>query len=241
MSNGLEPNFEYMAAHASDYIANGMLFSVYDEEDIPKILKHAKLTTDEYISLIKQSTTKLKARRLYTYTHTTSISINNLADAITFLKSIKKHMKLGILSGVIAILNKTSQEIEDSSKKFQKIENSLAELQKKVDQISEENKMLKKEIIDISYSEKFLTKIASYKRSDDFNAIYQFLDDISKSRNQRKLMKAFQEGLCDKKGDDNRVALHEAAANGNLRLVKALVQTGCNIEVKTDNESTPLI
>ncbi|EAY16875.1 histone-lysine N-methyltransferase, H3 lysine-9 specific, putative [Trichomonas vaginalis G3] len=89
---------------------------------------------------------------------------------------------------------------------------------------------------------KILYKIEKYKSSDDFDAIYNFLDHLSQNRYQKLMINACQEGLTNKKKKGSEgYMLHEASNKGNLKLVKSLIECGCDIEIKDIHECTPLM
>ncbi|EAY23356.1 hypothetical protein TVAG_070190 [Trichomonas vaginalis G3] len=86
------------------------------------------------------------------------------------------------------------------------------------------------------------TEISEYKNSDDFESIYNFLDRLSENGYQDMMYKACQEGLCEKRENEfNRNVLHVAVLRGNFRLVKSLIESGCNKETQDNKGWTPLI
>ena len=67
-------NFEYIAAHISDYIQSKSLFHIFNVEDIESIMNYSKLTADQYITLLKQSSSRISAKELYICTRKASVS-----------------------------------------------------------------------------------------------------------------------------------------------------------------------
>ena len=78
MSGGIELNYEYAGAHIKDYIENNSLFDTFEVNDIKTIMKYAKLTSDDFNTLLNQSRSHAKARELFICTRKANISINNL-------------------------------------------------------------------------------------------------------------------------------------------------------------------
>ena len=101
MSQGFIFNYEYIAAHIKDYIDADKLFSTFETNDIKKIMKFTTLTTNDFITVIKQSRSSIKANELYICTRNANISVQNFEDIVSILKSLQKYMKLRILDGVI--------------------------------------------------------------------------------------------------------------------------------------------
>lgn len=97
----------------------------------------------------------------------------------------------------------------------------------------------------LSFNDK-LAKIKELKHSNDFASVYDFLDELSTEGELELLSKACEEGLWEKKTlqDQNVIAknvLHVACETGNLKLVKSLIECGCDKEVKNNYGDTPLI
>lgn len=97
-------SIDYIAAHIKDFIIEGKLFTAYKEEDITLILKSAKLSSDDYITLLEQSTSIMDASKLYELTRNTVVSVNSIGDVLSILKTVRKCMKLGLLDTIIDIL-----------------------------------------------------------------------------------------------------------------------------------------
>ncbi|EAY23522.1 hypothetical protein TVAG_071860 [Trichomonas vaginalis G3] len=87
-----------------------------------------------------------------------------------------------------------------------------------------------------------LSKIVQLKKSNDFESIYLFFDKLSEQNNKKMLLVACKKGLWRKKSQNGGMnILHTSCTRGNLKLVKHLIRSGCNIESKTLNGNTPLI
>ena len=71
-------NYEYIGAHISDYIDNETLFDIFDIGDIKTIMKYSKLTVDQYITLLKQSSSTINTKELYTCTRNANVTIQNV-------------------------------------------------------------------------------------------------------------------------------------------------------------------
>ena len=118
MSQGFIFNYEYIAAHIKDYIDADKLFSTFETNDIKKIMKFTTLTTNDFITVMDQSRSSIKAKELYMCTRNANISVQNFEDIVSILKSLQKYMKLRILDGVINFLIQTHKEISSSSEKI---------------------------------------------------------------------------------------------------------------------------
>lgn len=129
MSQGIIHNFEYIAAHVSDYIDENKLFDVFEINDIKEILKKSNLTSKDFISLLKQSHHTIKSNQLYLCARNTKVTIQNFEEVIPILKSIRKYMKMSILDGVIDILNQTKNEIHGYTEKIEKLQTELNTMQ----------------------------------------------------------------------------------------------------------------
>ncbi|EAY20386.1 hypothetical protein TVAG_109980 [Trichomonas vaginalis G3] len=230
MSQGIIQNFEYIAAHICDYIKENNFFDVFEIEDIKKILKISNLTTNDFIALVQQSHQTIKANELYICIRNTNISIQNMEDVISVLKSLKKYMKLEMLNGVIDFLDHKEKETSDQN------------------EINEENARLRAEIDEDDNKQKeIISKIAELKNSDDFERVYNFLDELSSQENQKMMLRACEEGLWKKKissGSLNRAErniLLMACQRGNLKLVKSLIEYGCDKDMQDKYKATPII
>ena len=89
----MDLNYEYIAAHISDYIENENFFDTIEIKDIEKIMKHSHLTVDQFNTLLKQSSSTISSRKLYTCTRKAYVTIQNNEDILSILKSVKKCMK----------------------------------------------------------------------------------------------------------------------------------------------------
>ncbi|EAX93938.1 hypothetical protein TVAG_307170 [Trichomonas vaginalis G3] len=242
----MDLNFEYIAAHISDYINNENFFDTFDIEDIKTIMKHSRLTADQYVCLLKQSSSTINARKLYTCTLNANVTIKNFEEIVSILKSIKKYMKFSIFDGIIDFLKHNEKVInpstydaeifQDKSKSYQN-ENKNSNKDKIINVTNENN----------DHSRDILTKITELKKSNDFQTVYKFLDELSSYGNHEMISKSIEAGLWQKitpnkdKYGYNRNVLYFAIENGNFRLVQSLMECGCDIETKHIFRNTPLI
>ena len=90
-------NFEYIGAHLIDYIENENFFDTFEIDDIRTIMKYSHLTADQFITLLKKAHSAINARKLYTCTRKANVTIKNIEEAVSILKSVKKYMKFNIL------------------------------------------------------------------------------------------------------------------------------------------------
>ncbi|EAX70677.1 ankyrin repeat protein, putative, partial [Trichomonas vaginalis G3] len=267
MSQAHIQDYEHIASHISEYIDEGNFFDVFEIEDIKKIMKISNFTANGFIALLEQSHPTINANKLYACTRNANIYIQNFEDVISTLKSIKKYMKLRILNSIVDFLDSKGKEIYDSTEKIQKLQTELNEipkqksdneiqsLQSQLNQINEESNKLKEKLNEMESNtnqadETILSKIKELKESDDFESIYNFLDELSSQGNRKMISKACEEGLWKKTttvhfrddGDefDERNVLHVASNKGNLKLVKSLIECGCDKGTKSSRGLTPL-
>ena len=113
MSAIVNLDFEYLGAHLNDYIQEGNFFDVFEVDDIERIMEYSKLTTNDFVTLLKQSESIINANELYQCTRNANISICNAQDAILILQTVRKYMNLRIFDGIIDILNRMQNETRD--------------------------------------------------------------------------------------------------------------------------------
>ncbi|EAX66600.1 hypothetical protein TVAG_605800 [Trichomonas vaginalis G3] len=113
MSHKLIQNYEYIAAHIKDYIQEEKLFDIFELKDLKKILRLANFTSEDFITLLKQSESTLDENELYECARNTKVSIRNYQEVISTLKSVRKYMKLTMLDGIIGFLDETDKIISD--------------------------------------------------------------------------------------------------------------------------------
>ncbi|EAX95042.1 hypothetical protein TVAG_034710 [Trichomonas vaginalis G3] len=233
----MDLNFEYIAAHISDYINNENFFYIFDIEDIKTIMKYSHLTADQYVTLLKQSHSTINSRKLYTSTRNANITIKNIEEVVSILKSVKNYMKFSIFNGIIDFLIPDEKAINSSTNETEIIQN---ENETKDTTISQTNE-------NYNSSQDILTRIKELKDSNDFETIYKFLDELSSKGNHEMISKSIEAGLWQKIApkkslyDPERNVLHVASENGNLRLVQSLIKCVCDKEAKDSSEYTPLI
>ncbi|EAX97959.1 hypothetical protein TVAG_316240 [Trichomonas vaginalis G3] len=78
-------------------------------------------------------------------------------------------------------------------------------------------------------------------RTSNFETSYRFLDELTEKGSQTVIPKASKEILDEKKNKYGQTMLNEATTKGNLKLIKALIECGVNIETKDSYGYTPLI
>ncbi|EAY07422.1 ankyrin repeat protein, putative [Trichomonas vaginalis G3] len=237
MSQGIVLNYEYIGSHIKDYIEADNLFSTFEVEDIESIMKFANLTPDEFNSLLAQSHSVISARELYACTRNANVSINNLQDAVSTLKSVQKYMKMRVFEGIIVFLEQLQKDQSITAHKIEKLQADLIRIQKEKENVEKEMQTLHSQLKAKEGNDlpkEFLSKISELKNSEDFNQIYKFFDEISEKGNQKMMQKACEEELWKKQNDDyyGTNVLHEASSQGNLRLVKSLIECGCDKEIK---------
>ncbi|EAX97142.1 hypothetical protein TVAG_469160 [Trichomonas vaginalis G3] len=130
MSDSLTINYEYTADHINDYVQAETFFHLFDVEDIPKILKNLKFSANDFVTLIMQSHNTITSSELYICTRKANVSVKNLDEVISTLKSVKTYMKLGVLNGIVDFLDNTEKEISDTTEKIQKLQEELIEAKK---------------------------------------------------------------------------------------------------------------
>ncbi|EAY07708.1 hypothetical protein TVAG_117890 [Trichomonas vaginalis G3] len=234
-------NFEYIAAHISDYIQNENFFDTFDIRDIKTIMKYSHLTVDEYITLLKQSSPTLTAKELYISTRKANVTIQNFEEVVSILKFVKKYMKFNIFDGMIDFIKENDKRLLDSTEEIKKLQTEIQTLQNQIQNAAKETTATRINEYH-SFSREFLTKISSLKESDDFDSVYKFFEELSSEGNREMILKACEEGLWlkkTKKYQEN--VLHVASEKGNLNLVKSLIECDCDKEAKDNDGYTPLI
>ena len=88
--------------------------------------------------------------------------------------------------------------------------------------------------------DEFLQKVSELSDANDFSSVYKFLDELSEKDNKFMTSIAL-ERLSQTKNPDGFYLIHEASKNGNLKLVKYLVEYGCDKELRSRSTFTPLI
>ncbi|EAY22794.1 ankyrin repeat protein, putative [Trichomonas vaginalis G3] len=233
-------NFEYIAAHISDYIKNENFFDTFEIEDIKTIMKYSQLTADQYITLLKQSSSTLKANKLYFCTRNANVTIQNFDEVVSILKSVTKYMKFHIFNGIIDFINQKDKELRDSTEEITKLQTELKTLQNQIQNAAKETTVTPINKTH-NFSREFLTKLSSLKATNDFDSVYQFFEELSSQGNREMISKACEEGLWKKTKWDEMNVLHVASDKRNLNLVKSLIECGCDKEAKNKYGWTSLI
>ncbi|EAY14998.1 ankyrin repeat protein, putative [Trichomonas vaginalis G3] len=242
-------------------------------------MKISKLTTNDFVNLLKQSHHTIKAKKLSSIIRDSNVSIDDMEDIISTLKSVKKYMKFKIFNGIIDFLEHQQQDTpdpptimhnKDTPDPSKNIQNQKSDKQAKEkgglfkrlfhgkdkqakeekaksksdhQKKEEKNKHSKEETnAKDQIDNDILAKIAELKNSDDFDSIYYFFNDLSKQDKQAAISKSCAEGLWNARNeDDGGNVLHVACEDGNFKLVKYLIESGCDKESKSNNGNTPLI
>ncbi|EAY03792.1 hypothetical protein TVAG_454310 [Trichomonas vaginalis G3] len=179
-------------------------------------MKYSKLTPKQFNSLLKQSSSTINASKLYVCTRNANVTVQSINDVVSVLKSVKTYMKFKIFDGVIDFLLQNDKETRDHA---------------------EENKKLREQI----QSFQILTKIAELKKSNDFDRVYKFFEELSSEGNREMMSRACEEELWEKTAGWRQNVLHIACGKGNFKLVKLLIECGCDKEVNDGFDFTPLI
>ncbi|EAY17772.1 hypothetical protein TVAG_016020 [Trichomonas vaginalis G3] len=239
-------NFEYIAAHISDYIKNENFFDTFDMEAIKTIIKNSHLTVDQYNTLLKQSSPTINAKELYICTRKANVTIQNLEEVVSILKSLKKYMKFNVFDGIVDVLNHTEKDISDFTREIKNLQDKLKAFQNQTQNTAKETTSNQTNE-NCNHSRVILAKIAELKQSNDFETVYKFLDELSSQGNHAMISKSCDEGLWRKiapkksEYEYGKNVLHVASEKGNFRLVKSLIECGCDKEAKTNDGYTPLI
>ncbi|EAY09616.1 hypothetical protein TVAG_056600 [Trichomonas vaginalis G3] len=223
MSGGLEVNLEYMAAHISDFITDEYFFESFELEDIKNIMKNSNFNTNDFTFLIELSYHTIKAHKLYLCARKANVCVQNMEDVILILKSIRKNMKLRVLNSIIDYLDREKKSL-GCQEKVQKLQSQITQL----------NEIYNQSLV--------IPRITELKKSNEFNDIYNFLDQLSSLENNQMLSRACDEGLWKKKDpkfwyNHSMNVLNTACERGNLRLVKSLIECGC---MSDNDEISPL-
>ncbi|EAX95928.1 hypothetical protein TVAG_360890 [Trichomonas vaginalis G3] len=143
------------------------------------------------------------------------------------------------------------KDLQDIETKFNQITKQINQMPQQTNQINQQTNQMPQQTNQMpqqtNQDAEILKKIMEFKNSDKFYDIYKFFDELSSQGNQKMILKAYQEGLWKKtspklgKFDDENNIFHYASESGNLRLVKYLIQCGCDKEIKSKWQFTPLI
>ncbi|EAX99919.1 hypothetical protein TVAG_159390 [Trichomonas vaginalis G3] len=243
----MDLNFEYIAAYISDYINNENFFDTFDMRDIKIIMKNSHLTADQYVTLLKQSSSTLNSKELYICTRKANVRVQNLEEVVSILNSVKRYMKFNIFDGITDFLKQNEKVINDSTNEREIIQDKSKAFQKENENATKDTTV---NVTNENYnhSRDILTKITELKKSSDFETVYKFLDELSSTGNHEMISKSVEEGLWkkiapkkDKYDSRKRNVLHFASEKGNLRLVQSLIECGCDKESKDNDGCTPLI
>ncbi|EAY02885.1 hypothetical protein TVAG_174270 [Trichomonas vaginalis G3] len=256
MYEELYPNYEYIADHIRDYFQENKFFDVFEAEDIKKIFEKSKLSIDDFSFILKQSSSIMKAKDIYTLARCATLLPKNLKDVITIMKSLKEYLNFRIFDKVIDILHQTEKELCENSERIEKLQKEIStpkdqgptnifmSLFNKIGiirtQPTEGNNSTS---VRENSSENILAKITQLKDSDDFEAVYILFEELTKGENKKMLTKAIDDGLWEKKTKfygENLNIFHFACLKGNLNLVYSLVQHGLDKEIKSNFKGTPL-
>ncbi|EAY11502.1 ankyrin repeat protein, putative [Trichomonas vaginalis G3] len=232
-------NFEHIAAHISDFIKNENFFDIFEIEDIKTIMKNSHLTADQYITLLKQSSSTLNANKLYICTRKANVTIQNFDEVVSILKSVTKYMKFNIFDGIIDFINQKDKELRDSTEEIKNLQTELKTLQNQIQNAAKETTVTPINKTH-NFSREFLTKLSSLKETKDFDSVYQFFEELSSKGNREMISKACEEGLWKKTIWSKENVLHVASEKGNLNLVKSLIECGCDKEANDKDGRTPL-
>ncbi|EAY22946.1 hypothetical protein TVAG_076930 [Trichomonas vaginalis G3] len=200
-------NFEYIAAHISDYIQNENFFDTFDIEDIKTIMKYLRLTADQFITLLKQSSSTINARNLYFCTQKANVTIQNFEDVVSILKSVKKYMKFNIFDGIINVFIQKDKEMNDCTEEIKKLQAELKKFQNQVQNATKETTDTQNNE-NHKVSKEFLTKISELKKSKDFDNVYKFFEELSSKGDRELISKACEEGLWKKTSYRSYNVLH---------------------------------
>ncbi|EAX90254.1 ankyrin repeat protein, putative [Trichomonas vaginalis G3] len=257
----LVQNYDYIAANIKDYIEDDKLVSIFELDDVKIILEGANLASNDFITLMDQYSSRITTQELYKTLRNANVSIEDDQEVISTLVALKKYMKLGALDGIINYLNQKPKEVADSSKRISELENSISRIQTELNDIRNHSQPKEDELppapkpqtarknvsgivvmTEENERENIINIIAGYKNSNDFESIYNFMNDLSENGNQEMLKKACEKGLNEKKEKENgNNVFIEACDRGNLQLVRNLFACGCNKESKNNIGQTPLI
>ncbi|EAY13438.1 ankyrin repeat protein, putative [Trichomonas vaginalis G3] len=227
MDSDLILNYEYIAANIQEFIDEGNLYDIFEEEDLKIISSYLNMTADEYDMFIERSSSTMTPKQLYKRSKYINVSINNNKDLITILQSVQKYMRLELFNNAIKYLSSIQ---EQTNQEFLSPKSQLNEKELKIAQLNEE--VLSKE---------FQLRFIDYKNSTDFQSIYDFFCEMAEKGYSKFIAKACEEGLSDKKNANNNNILIEASIRGNLKLVKYLIESGCDKESRDNKGCTPLI
>lgn len=134
-------------------------------------------------------------------------------------------------SSILSEKNKLQNDISDR-------DNRIASLQKEIYNLKDENNKISSQI---RSKENVLSSIIDAMTHKSFDEIYSLLDDFS-AKGDKSIITAFcKVGLSEVRDSDEFTPLIWASCKGNLRLVKSLIEGGCNRDaVDKDNDNALL-
>lgn len=181
MSGSLIIDYEYNAKEIKSFIEEGTFFSLFDKGDANKILKHANLTSDNYISLLKEGKAMYSSSKLFKYICGSHVSFKNVDEMIDVLQFAAKNLNLAILHDVIDAvtslvtqLNTSKSSISDLQKTIQNLQLEIVDLKKQVQTFNEKINLLStdnEKLKEYSNQMNCLSRMVEYKNSDDFYQI----------------------------------------------------------------------
>ncbi|EAY00648.1 ankyrin repeat protein, putative [Trichomonas vaginalis G3] len=239
MENELYQNYEYMGAHVKDYLIDNKLFSLFEMDEIEKIFDYVTFTADDYISFLEQSQNETPTEQLAIIALKVNVSMNNNQEAISILKSLRNILNLKFIDSLITFLSSNSTITYLKTRNTSNIGQSF-KLNKSSGAIPTFNSIQPHVSLTPIYD---LTKIKIFRSTKNNNKIYKFLEELLEQGKQDMIKEACEEGLAEIPDLSNtgKNVLHQACEKGNLKLVKSLIECGCNKEFNNSITLTPLM
>ncbi|EAX97976.1 hypothetical protein TVAG_017480 [Trichomonas vaginalis G3] len=259
MSQSINLDINCSANNIQAYFDQGNFFDMFDAETISDMLEKTKLNCTNFITLLTQGKSKYNSSELYSYIRKCNVDVESFDDAINILKSYAKLLKLKSSHSLIAFFekykNEQSNEINQTKLKINEKENEISKLRNNINQLNSEistlknkNVQLDSEISTVKNKNNQLLqsindyeKISELQKSNDFNAIYNFLKEISNKGDKVKMSISCAAGLSEKRDSDQNTPLLWACYYGNLQLTKSLIEGGCDRNAVNKFENNCLV
>lgn len=113
MAQELTVNYEYIGNNIGTFIQDRTFLDTYDIKQVDKILKYATLSTEQYVSILKEGSLMYDSHKLILCVRNAHVTLQNMHDAIKVLKYSKKYLKIRILKDLFNVLSPMGDKINE--------------------------------------------------------------------------------------------------------------------------------
>ena len=196
-------------------IMSDLFATKFTYQEIEMLFDHAHFTSNEFMALLEQCSSSENAQMFSYLALNANVSISNLQEASSILKSMQKCNRSRFFDIIIKILDQTNNEMSI-------LQDTINNLHSDLDNILDQKHEYNKE------RDKFILKIGKYKKSKDARSIYQLLDKLYTKGYQDLFLMACEKDLRNKNFGYCFPVLGYAIREGNFNVVKSLVENGYN-------------